>query len=524
MRGGGEESAGNGEMSESHPALDVQSDAERAPLRLRHIPNAVSAVALFGARLLTAVLQLRYVDTYWGGGYTGLNALSNQVLLYVMLLELGLSQSAITLLYEPILTGNHARVSGLVGALRRDVRLLAGAGSLIIFPVLFTYARFIHGSLRYSTVALTLALIAFTGLLQLAAIHFQVYLNAAERLDKVNYTFAAGYLLKTGIGLPLAIHFHDYLWLPATIAALTLGEFAALRFSFHRECPDFRPHGWREHVRDLRGRAKYALIQRAAGVAYYQSDFIILSVTTSLALVRDYAKFQYVAAALLSAVGMIAASLTTTVARLQLRRQAYDRRRQYVAGQQAISILGAVLMLAFWFTSRTVVALAFGKDPAVARTVILLFGIALFLNIVKTVDDVFIMAKGAFEIGYWIPAVEVPVYVISGVLLSRRLGFAGILLASIGTNVLVSIVLKGIVLSGPVFDSTRPQWYGSRFLSIAKALAISLPLAGMYSLAGDFLHPSFLRFAATNLVALLYLFAVMRWMFARMSPAVELSA
>lgn len=502
-------------MSEVDGSLEAQCDSTPAPLRLRHIPNAVSAVALFCARLLTAVLQLRYVDKYWGGGYTGLNALSNQVLLYVMLLELGLSQSAITLLYEPVLSRNHARVSGLVAALRRDVRLLAAAGSLIIFPILFTYAHFIHGSLRYSTVAITLALIASTGLLQLAAIHFQAYLNAAERLDKVNYTFATGYVLKTAIGLPLAIHFHQYLWLPATIATLTAGEFAALRYAFHRECPHFRADGWREHVRDLRGRAKYALIQRAAGVAYYQSDFIILSVTTSLALVRDYAKFQYVSAALLSAVGMIAASLTTTVARLQLRRLAYDRRRQYVAAQQAICFLGAVLMLAFWFTSRTVVSLAFGKDPSIEHTVILLFGAALFLNIVKTVDDVFIMAKGAFEIGYWIPAIEVPVYVVSGVLLSRRLGFAGILLASIGTNILVSIVLKGIVLSGPVFDSTRRQWYGSRFFSMARALAAAAPLALLYSLAGHFMHPSFLRFAATNLVALLYIFAGVRWMFGR---------
>jgi hypothetical protein len=38
----------------------------------------------------------------------------------------------------------------------------------------------------------TLTCIAAAGLLQLTAIHLQVYLNAAERLDKVNSTFATG--------------------------------------------------------------------------------------------------------------------------------------------------------------------------------------------------------------------------------------------------------------------------------------------------------------------------------------------
>src|SRR6266567_2315999 len=285
--------------------LEGQAASSAGAPRLRHVPNAVSAVALFAARLLVAVVQLRLVDKYWGGGYTGLNALSNQVLLYVTLLELGLSQSATTLLYEPILQRNFPRVSRIILALRHDVRLLAAAGSLVIVPAVAWYARGIHGALPLSTVMRTLICIAATGLLQLTAIHLQVYLNAAEQLDKVNYTFAAGYLLKTIIGLPLAIHWHNYLLLPLTIAVLTFGELVSLRIAFHHAFPQFQPGPWLDESRQIRKRAKFVMIQRVAGVAYYQSDFIILSITTSLVMVKDYAKFQYVAAALLSIVGLV---------------------------------------------------------------------------------------------------------------------------------------------------------------------------------------------------------------------------
>ena len=483
--------------------------------RLRHLPNALSAVVLFSARLIAAVLQLRFVDTQWGGGYTGLNALSNQVLLYVTLLELGLSQSATTLLYQPILHRNFARVSALVLALRHDVRLLAAAGSFVIFPAAIWYAHSVHGAVPLPTITGTVCCIAATGLLQLTAIHLQVYLNAAERLDRVNFTFAAGYLVKTIIGLPLAIHWHNYLLLPGTIAALTLGELLSLRLAFHHAFPEFRPEPWRDAARDIRKRAKFVVIQRVAGVAYYQSDFIILSITTSLLTVKDYAKFQYVSAALLSMVGMIASSLTTSVARMQLLHHAENRRRQYVTAQSAMCLIGAVLMLAFWFGASTVVSLAFGIDQAVNRPAIVLFGVALFLNIVKVVDDIFIIAKGAFEIGFWIPAVEVPIYVGTGVVLSQRIGLVGILIASIATNLIVSTVLKGIVLARPVFDSTRTQWYGNRLLSIAIALLAATPLAGLYKLGEMFLHPTLLRFAATNLLAAGYALAGVRWLLTR---------
>lgn len=491
------------------------------PLRLRHVPNAISAVVLFSARLLAAVVQLRWVDSHWGGAYTGLNALSNQVLLYVTLLELGLSQSAITLLYQPLLEGNHPRVSGMISALRHDVRLLALLGAVVLLPGLAGYAWFIRGALPYGVVAGTVGCIAVSGLMQLMAIHFQAYLNAAERLDRVNYTFAVGYLLKTGIGLPLAIHWNNYLLLPAAIAALTVGEFAALKALFRWSFPQFHATNWRDAARELRGRAKFVLIQKAAGVAYYQSDFVILSITTSLVMVRDYAKFQYVAAALLSVVGLVAASLTTSVARLQLRNHAENRRRQYVTAQLAISVIGAGLMLAFWFTARTVVTLAFGTDAGVNQTTVVLFGVALFLNIVKAVDDIFIMAKGAFEVGWWIPLIEVPIYITTGVLLSRRIGFAGILIASIATNIVVTIGLKGIVLATPVFDSRRRQWYGARLLSMLKGLGAVAPLAPLYILTPRFLHPTSLRFALTNLIALGYMLGGIRWIVLRRSGRLE---
>jgi hypothetical protein len=164
-----------------------------------------------------------------------------------------------------------------------------------------------------------------------------------------------------------------------------------------------------------------------------------------------------------------------------------------------------------------VVFLAFGNDPEMDKSTILLFGAALFLNIVKVVDDIFIMAKGAFEIGFWIPALEVPVYVVTGVLLSQRMGFAGILIASIATNFIVSIGLKGIVLSRQVFDSTKTQWYGYRLLSMGLALLAIIPLVFVYQLANQFVHPNILRFGATTAIALGYMLAGVRWLLRRSS-------
>ena len=497
---------------DAKPCIPATKDAASpsGASRRRQYSNVASAMFLFLARVAAAVVQLRLVERAWGGSYTGLNVLCNQVLLYVTLLELGLAQAAISLLYEPIAGGNFAQVSALITAVRHDVRRLTMWGAAVLPPVLTAYAFFIHSSVPLGTAIATLWLIAASGLIQLASVHFQVYLNAAERIDRTNYVLGAGYLAKTFLGLALAIHWHQYLWLPAATVLLSACEFAALRKAFYRLFPSFCQTPWEDAARLVRARAKFVLIHKVAGLAFYQSDFIILSLTTSLIVVKDYAKYQYVSAALLSMVGMVASALTTSIARQQLYNHADARRQHYVLAQFVMSVIGAVIMLGYCFSVRTVIAVAFGQAVDIGWPTIWLFGAALFLNVVKTVDDVFIAAKGAFQIGPWIPAIEVPIFITLGTLLSERIGFPGILVASIVTNLTVSVLVKGIVLAGPVFDSSRKQWFRCRAISIVKGLLLILPAAALYVIFLRPFHGDFWHMATINISVSVYVLVIMR--------------
>lgn len=507
---------GGAEPASHTPLLPVSDRLGEEVARLKpfapraHLWNALSAIFLFTARVAVSVIQLRYIEQVWGGAYSGLNVLSNQVLLYVTLLELGLSQAAISFLYEPLFRRENLQASALILAVRHDVHRFIALGALVVFPVLLVYAYFVHATIPLATTVLTLWLIAFTGLVQLAAVHYQVYLNAAERLGWVNLILGTGYLAKTAIGLLLALHFRRYLLLPACTAALTLIEFACLRIAFRRSFPAFRKTDWKDAAQSIRLRARFVLIHKIAGLAYYQSDFIILSLTASLVVVKDYAKYQYASAALLSMVGTIAAALTSTFARALLNRGAESRRRQYLAAQFAAALVGAGLMAGYFFAAPHVVSLAFGQAPDIGRFALGLFGLALFLNTVKTADDMMLTAKGAFRIGFWIPILEVPCYLVLGIVLSRAYGFIGVLLASILTNLTVSVFTKGLVLAERVFDSDASTWFFGRAWNCVKALAIAAPLIALHFAVASAFHSVNLQVAVFSAAVALYALLILR--------------
>lgn len=478
--------------------------------RSARVWNAGSAFFLFATRVIAAIVQLRVVEKYFGGSFSGLTVVSNQVLVYVTLLELGMAQAAISFLYEPILNRDHVRASALVLALRSSVHRVVLIGSFAIFPALAIYAHFLHSQVPYSTTISALWLVAAGAFMQLGSVHFQAYLNAAERLGWVNLILGIGFLVKTAIGLLLALHLRRYLYLPATISVLTIAEFFSLKFAFSKQFADFRKTEWREAAATIRLRAGFALIHKVAGLAYYQSDFIVLSLTLGLTAVKDYAKYQYISAALLSIIGTVSIAVTSSFAYSLLSRTAEERFAVYSRLQLGASVLATMAFLGYFYAAPDVVRLAFGNGELIGRLPLTLFGLALFLNTVKFADDMVIVAKGAFRIGYGIPICEAPLYISLGVLLTRRFGFPGILVASIVTNLLISVFVKGLVLSREVFDSSRRRWFVGRAVNVALAALLISPLMGLHYLIDYSVSAGLARSAWWCGISLLYGLIILR--------------
>jgi len=213
---------------------------------------------------------------------------------------------------------------------------------------------------------------------------------------------------------------------------------------------------------------------------------------------------------------MVAGALTASVARHQLRQKQEARYGQYVISQRCVAFIGAVLVLGYWFMARMLVALIFGPSVGITSLSLILFGVALFLNIVKSVDDVFLAAKGLYEVGFWIPIAEVFLYLVTGAFLSRFMGIPGILAASISTNLLISVLCKGVVLSGPIFDSSPMRWFRDRAFNIGWAAAATAPLLLIYLLTPSlFSHAAMLQFFAVNGAAFFYGLIGVKWIAAK---------
>jgi O-antigen/teichoic acid export membrane protein len=465
--------------------------------------NLTASLFYFAARVIAAVLQLRFVAHVFGNQYAGLNAVLNQLAFYVALIELGLAAAAISLLFEPIKTNQREHVSGLLYALQKDSRRLMLAALPVVAVLVIVYSRSLHSTLPKGLVIATLSLTAVSGLVTLFSLHFQAYLNASEQMFRIHLVLGCGHIAKTLIGIGLSLATDNYLWMPGTMVAVSACEVLALQFSFHRSFPEYVPAAGREFFVLLRSRAKFVLFHRIGSLIYYQSDFIILSLVTTLALVKDYAQVQYLAMGIVGLFSAVFNALTASIARRKLGVTVETQWKQYRAVALATYFMGLALTLAFFFAAPAAVRLVFGGNAPPAKTMTL-FGSLLLLNLIRSVDDTYVTATGAFRVGFYLPVLEGPIFITLGVVLCRSMGMDGVLWAGIITNFLFVVIAKTVVIAYGVLSQPLSRLFGLRAWNTCVAVLLNVPLLALNLWVGRHELPGIVHILSIGVPAVAY--------------------
>ena len=447
--------------------------------------NLASGFYLFLARAAAVIIQLRMVERWFGPHDSGLNVLLNQVTYYVMLAELGLSAATLSLLFEPLHHGDYPHALALLKALRRVLNRVVLITAPVCVALLVLYALHLRTQIPYREGFPALLFAAAGSFVTLLTLPQQSYLNAQNRLFEVNFTLGTGFFVKTFLGLTAAWLLHNYLALVLAFPLVSLAEMAVLRFRCRRLTPQVQPRDVPGAEAEIRAKARFVLAHRLGGLIYYQSDFIILSLVASLALVGAYAEYQYLAAGLVGLITACSNALTTQVARRQMSTQPAERAQLYARTSRVALFAATACALVFLSTAQYLVRLLFGSAPLLGMAPTLI-GILLLLNLAKAGDDVWVNARGAFETGFTFPLYESALYITLGVVLARRFGVDGILIAGITTNLIFSVGMRLYVLAKAVLHTTVARVARRRAGAAASAAVLAIPLAFLPLI----LHPS----------------------------------
>ena len=426
-----------------------------------------SAAFLFTARAGAVIYQLRYATHAFGSQYAGLIALLNQLTFYILLAELGLAAATTSLLFEPVHSGDAPRVKALIAVLQKKVHSICLWLGPAVFCVALLLSLWLRKQVPFAALCPSLLLTGVSALLTFAALPYQSHLNATDRVPLRNMLLGCGFALKVGLGVVLASWSHAFVGLPLGAALVSSLEYLLQRrLVLPRLGPAEVPIPLLDEAwNSIRSRAKFVLAHRIGYLFGYQSDYIILLLSSSISLLGFYAQYQYIYAGLLSLALTVGGTFTAKIARQQLK----VGRDAFSSLYRSTSLLAAAGALVcgsgFYLLAEPAVRVLYHSGGPDASA-IPLFAILLMLNIVKMNDDIWIDTTGAYDKGYYLPILEAATYVVLGLSLVHGHGVAGILYAGIATNILFSIFFKALVLGRGVMSQQMASTMTSKALGL----------------------------------------------------------
>ena len=433
----------------------------------------LSAGFLFSARAVAVIYQLRYAEHAFGPSYGGLIALLNQVTFYILLAEMGLAAATTSLLFEPVHRKDLVWVKALMASMSSDVRkilLLLGPCSVAMS---FVLAFWLRKQVPFKVALISVLLTSVAALLTFSALPYQSHFNANDRVSTRNIVLGFGFAGKVSLGVVLARVTHSFFGLPLGVAIVGVFELLIQRYLVNSRLGDdvITPQLIAEAHKAIRHRAKFVLAHRIGSLFGYQSDYIILLMSSSLALLGYYAHYQYIYAGILSFTLAVGGTVTARIAR----RQIGIGQEGYAALYRKTSYLitgGAVVSgSAFYLLAGPVVHLLY-RNKTADPLAVLLFSILLMLNIYKMNDDLWIDTTGTYHKGYLLPLFEAASYVTLGLLLVRDLHMSGILYAGIITNAVFSVIFKSVVIGSGVMRNQVVSIVWIKLLNLALIGAI----------------------------------------------------
>ncbi len=412
---------------------------------VKSIKNSTVAMVYYIATLLLQFISRKVFLDYLGTEILGLNTTVVNLIQFLNLAELGITQAVSFTLYKPLKDNDYKSINEIVtlqGHLYKRVAVFIIAGACILmafFPMIFQKADL---PIWYAYASFLVLL--FSTLLGYFVNYKQVVLTASQQDYKVAYSYRTVLLIKIVAQIAVMQIFpYPYIWwlvlefFFAIVASISISKMTSR--TFPRLCiGGYRFGDLRRKYPIFITKVKQMFFHKVVGVVILQSSPFIIYAFTTLTLVAIYGNYMILiqGATLLfqtifNSVGAGIGNLVTDC----------DDEKAFSVFNELFSVRFFLLMListTIVLYSKAFISLWIGGEYIMEDTTVILMVAIMFFTLIRTTWDSFLMAYGMVN-DIFSPITEGILNIGLSILLGYFYGLNGIL-----SGCLISLVVIGV--------------------------------------------------------------------------------
>lgn len=455
--------------------------------------SVISRVILLAAALLVRRLLIRNI----GNDVNGLNSLYSGIIGMLTVAELGVGSAIVYSMYRPIIDGNEGKVAALYRLYQKLYRIIGavifGAGLLVapFLPALISDYKDISVNV-YLPYILTLVSVVLSYLYSaktsLIEAHKDNYITTAimalGRLTRFALQIAAILIWKSYVAYVICQIIETLLigGLTELVVRKRHGRLLAMRESVDPETKS-----------EIKRNVKAMFMHKIGTILVNSIDSMIISGFIGVVVLGKYSNYAVLAGVLSGTISLFFSPLTSIVGHLCATGDPEKTERSFHHFFCLNYILGVVAYLGYFAVADHLVALVFGREQIVSRSIVFIISLNQFTQSMRVSSLLFRDASGTFYYDRWKPVAEglinLALSLLFVMIFPPELRTVGVIVATIITTLLICNIVEPYVVFHHVFQKSPRRFYIKSYsyiflFSVCLYLMTWIRQPGEYSVVG----------------------------------------
>lgn len=423
--------------------------------------------------------------------YLGLYSFFNNLVGIINTAELGIGTSIAFALYAPLEYGQKDQIAAIMHFFRKAYAIVGTivlAIGVLIIPVM---PMLLKTDIDMHSVYIYYLFFLFRTVTNYYFGYKEILLSANQEQYKVTFITNMAWSILYVAEMIISVTTGNFLYYVIAIFTVNLIRAIILNIKASRQFPELRKYRNvkidRDSINHLKRNTGGLIITRLSSVLVTTTDSLLISAMVGTAFLGKYANYQMITTGLMSISALLPQSITASIGNAGVTESKRSMSKSFETLNLASFFIYSSLTIILLTIVNPLVEIFFGPDRSLPFFSTLLICINFYLNNQRELLLTFKSSLGLYWEDRKRPIAEGLTNLIVSIVLGRYMGFDGIIIGTIVTNVCVNLAIEPLVIIHNGLRTSALWYYLSitgRFLLSMAVAAISLYLASFVPFGG----------------------------------------
>lgn len=459
------------------------------------------------------IYKLKLFIDVLGDETLGLYQLFSQIMIYIALVDGGLSDAVLYSLYKPNVEGNKQKFNAIIAGAFKCFSLIG----MIVFTIAFICSFFVpffikDCSFDYSYIVLTFLLFSLSNVVSYFFVPYHCLLEVKEKKYIYNLTTQTGQIIQNVLEIILLLCNVKFTIILLMHSLVKLISNLVEAYICKKEFPDVKllqkekDYGFNKQLKDL-------IVHKINGLIGSNVDTIIISSMMGLKSVAIYSTYNYIINMMKNILGKLSSSMTAIVGNsiVKTKNKIYDLYDEF---NSMLFFIAIVICVPLTLAMDDFISIWYEGEISTSFIISISFVLILFIYIVKMNTNMFVSACGLYKETKHCAITDTIVNLVLSLILVKIIGIPGVLIATAIAVFIAEYILKTIVVHNKIFEINPTKYFINNtkyFILYAIDLVIGYFVINMFNITNIFVwFIVFSLFTIINAMLILTTFYMMR--------------